>query len=130
MTDVQQPAKMRIEFARTGSSSLLAAEPTMTLPDTPVRPVDVPAFRAAPRPPRIDGRDPRYLALRNFAISMSIFNVIGYTILGFEQPWTWPLFALLVGYTAEITIELVAAWAERRRAGFMGHGIWGLYTFL
>jgi hypothetical protein len=80
--------------------------------------------------PRIDRRDPRYLALRNFAISMSIFNVLGYTILGFEQPWTWPIFSLIVGYSAEIIIEMVAAWAGKRRPGFTGHGMWGLYTFL
>src|SRR5206468_4242316 len=80
--------------------------------------------------PRVDPADPRYKALRNFAISMSIFNILGYTVLGFEQPWTWPLFALAVGYSTEITVELVAAWAQRRRPGFRGHGFWGLYTFL
>ena len=83
-----------------------------------------------PAPPRIGRRDPRYLALRNFAISMSIFNVLGYTLLGFEQPWAWPLFALAVGYAAEIVIELVSAWATGRRPGFSGHGAWGVYTFL
>jgi hypothetical protein len=61
---------------------------------------------------------------------MSIFNILGYTVLGFEQPWTWPLFALAVGYSTELTVELVAAWAQRRRPGFRGHGFWGLYTFL
>lgn len=80
--------------------------------------------------PRVDKRDPRYLALRNFAISMSIFNILGYTVLGFEQPWTWPFFALAVGYSTEIVVEMIAAWAHRRRPGFTGHGMWGLYTFL
>lgn len=80
--------------------------------------------------PRVDGRDPRYLALRNFAMSMSVFNILGYTVLGFEQPWTWPLFALLVGYTVEITVEMVAARANNRPPAFTGHGMWGLYTFL
>jgi hypothetical protein len=88
--------------------------------------------RSTDRPavPRIDRRDPRYLALRNFAMSMSAFNVLGYTVLGFEQPWAWPLLALLVGYTAEIGFELVSAWAAGRRPGFTGHGVWGVYTFL
>jgi enediyne biosynthesis protein E5 len=81
-------------------------------------------------PPRVDARDPRYLALRNFAISMSIFNIIGYTVLGFEQPWTYPIFAILVGYATEIAIELIAAWAGRRQPAFLGHGMWGIYTFL
>ncbi|MEV0001810.1 enediyne biosynthesis protein [Micromonospora sp. NPDC050980] len=79
---------------------------------------------------RVGRRDPRYLALRNFAISMSILNVLGYTVLGFEQPWTWPVFALLVGYTTEIVVELVSAWAERRPTAFSQHGLWGFYTFL
>nr|WP_197008341.1 enediyne biosynthesis protein [Longispora fulva] len=82
------------------------------------------------RPPKIDKRDPRYLALRNFAISMSIFNILGYSVFGFEQPWTWPIFALLVGYTAEFSFEIVAAWAQKRRPAFTGHGMWGVYTFL
>ncbi|MET8912006.1 enediyne biosynthesis protein [Micromonospora sp. NPDC004551] len=81
-------------------------------------------------PPRIDRRDPRYLALRNFALSMSVFNIFGYTVLGFEQPWTWPLFALAIGYTAEIVIEQVTAWAQRRRPAYRGNGVWGIYTFL
>jgi len=88
------------------------------------------AAPATPANPRVDKRDPRYLALRNFAISMSVFNILGYTILGFEQPWTWPLLALLTGYTAEIAIELVSAWAQRRPTGYSGNGFWGLYTFL
>jgi hypothetical protein len=79
---------------------------------------------------RVDSADPRYKALRNFAISMSIFNILGYTVLGFEQPWTWPLFALAVGYATEIVIELISAWAYRRRPEFTGNGMWGLYTFL
>ncbi|MFC0031630.1 enediyne biosynthesis protein [Micromonospora chaiyaphumensis] len=81
-------------------------------------------------PPRVDRRDPRYLALRNFALSMSVFNIFGYTVLGFEQPWTWPLFALAIGYTAEIVIERVTAWAQRRRPAYSGNGVWGMYTFL
>jgi hypothetical protein len=81
-------------------------------------------------PPRIDRRDPRYLALRNFALAISAFNILGYSVLGFEQPWAWPLLALLVGYTAEIGLEWVSAYAQQRRPAFLGNGLWGLYTFL
>jgi hypothetical protein len=109
------------------------AAPTTTAPerdgrraaDGAVRPVS-----ELPPVPRVDRRDPRYLALRNFAISMSILNVLGYTVLGFEQPWTWPLFALAIGYTAEIVIEAVSARALRRRPAYSGNGAWGVYTFL
>jgi len=64
-------------------------------------------------------RDPRYLALRNFAISMSVFNIFGFTILGFEQPWLWPFLALATGYTTEVLMEVVQAWFERRTPRFL-----------
>jgi hypothetical protein len=50
---------------------------------------------------RSPARDSRYLALRNFAISISVFNILGYTLFGFEQPWLWPLtrkVPLIVGW--------------------------------
>jgi enediyne biosynthesis protein E5 len=116
MTDVETRAPSRLRTDRPISV------PPVPVPAAPAQRTDVPA--------RVDKRDPRYLALRNFAISMSVFNILGYTILGFEQPWTFPLFALAIGYSCEITIELIAAWAGNRRPGFTGHGMWGLYTFL
>ncbi|HST47986.1 enediyne biosynthesis protein [Jatrophihabitans sp.] len=74
--------------------------------------------------------DPRYLALRNFALSMSVFNVFGYVVLGFEQPWLWPFIALLTGYTAEIVFEVISAWAYQRRPRFLGGGVRGVYEFM
>ena len=71
-----------------------------------------------------------YLALRNFAISMSVFNIFGYTLLGFEQPWLWPLIAVITGYSTEIVFEVITAWANRRPPRFLGHGPRGLYEFL
>jgi putative Ca2+/H+ antiporter (TMEM165/GDT1 family) len=79
----------------------------------------------AKRPP-----DVRYLALRNFAISLSVFNILGYTVLGFEQPWLWPILALATGYTSELVFEVISAWAERRAPRFRGNGARGLYEFL
>jgi len=91
-----------------------------------------PAAPAAERPaaPKKAKPDARYLALRNFAISMSIFNILGYTVLGFEQPWLWPLIALATGYTTELTFEVISAWAQRRPQRFRGKGGRGLYEFL
>jgi enediyne biosynthesis protein E5 len=74
--------------------------------------------------------DPRYLALRNFALSISVFNVFGYTLLGFEQPWIWPLFAVIAAYTTELVFELISAWAYKRRPRFLGNGPRGVYEFL
>jgi hypothetical protein len=91
--------------------------------------------RAAPRPAPggpagAPVKDKRYLALRNFAISISVFNIFGYTLLGFEQPWLWPLLALATGYSVEIGMELVQAYLDRRRPRFLGGGPKGFMAFL
>lgn len=74
--------------------------------------------------------DVRYIALRNFAISISVFNIFGYTLLGFEQPWLWALLAVLVGYTTEIVFELISSWTHRHRPRFLGGGARGVYEAL
>ncbi|MDT0531486.1 enediyne biosynthesis protein [Micromonospora sp. DSM 115977] len=128
MTDVRDSARTDTDVRGKGGTAVADAPvgpaPTVTFD----RNASVAATPGAP--PRIDRRDPRYLALRNFAISMSIFNILGYTVLGFEQPWTWPLLALAVGYATEIVVELVTARANKRPAAFTGNGAWGMYTFL
>lgn len=75
-------------------------------------------------------RDPRYLALRNFAISMSVFNILGYTLLGFEQPWLWPIICAPFAYAVEMVLEVISAWAQNRRARFLGGGFRRVYEFL
>ncbi|HEX8345407.1 MAG TPA: enediyne biosynthesis protein [Actinoplanes sp.] len=72
-----------------------------------------------PPPPVELKKDARYLALRNFAISISVFNILGYTVLGFEQPWLWPILAVLTGYGTEILMESVQAYYEKRRPRFL-----------
>ncbi len=80
---------------------------------------------AAPR------HDPKVIkALRNFAISITVFNIFGYTVLGFEQPWLWPFVALATGYTLEIVLETVGARAEGRVPRYLGNGPRGLIQFL
>ncbi|THA34043.1 enediyne biosynthesis protein [Streptomyces sp. A1277] len=88
------------------------------------------ASSPAGSPPPSAKRDPRYLALRNFAISMTVFNILGYSVLGFEQPWLWPIMAALTGYATEILLELLSAWAQRRPPRFLGRGSRGVYEFL
>lgn len=75
-------------------------------------------------------RDVRYLALRNFAISITVFNIFGYTVLGFEQPWLWPFIALATGYATEIVFEMISAWAQGRTPRFRGNGVRGFLEFL
>src|ERR1700761_5157738 len=76
------------------------------------------------------GRDPRYLALRNFALSISVFNIFGYTLLGFEQAWIFPVFSVLTAYVTEIVLETVSAWSAKRQPRYLGNGIRGVYEFL
>ncbi|WP_309116044.1 enediyne biosynthesis protein [Saccharothrix sp.] len=79
-------------------------------------------------PPR---HDPKVVtALRRFAISITIFNIVGYTILGFEQPWLWPFIALATGYAVEIFLEIIGARVEGRAPRFAGNGFRGLMEFL
>jgi len=75
-------------------------------------------------------RDPRYLALRNFALSISVFNIFGYTLLGFEQPWLWPFLAVATAYATDLGLEMISAWVQRRPARFRGNGPRGVMEFL
>ncbi|WP_271220662.1 enediyne biosynthesis protein [Streptosporangium carneum] len=82
----------------------------------------------APTPPR---HDPKVIiALRNFAISITVFNTVGYVLLGFEQPWLWPFIALATGYTVEIVLEYIAARVEGRAPRYAGNGKRGMVEFL
>lgn len=69
-------------------------------------------------------------ALRRFAISITVFNIIGYTVLGFEQPWVYPFIAVATAYTAEILLEIIGARVQNRDVRFKGNGFKGLVEFL
>lgn len=68
------------------------------------------------------GTDLRLAALRRFAVAITVLNVAGHLFLGFEQAWLHPLVALVVAYSLELFLELVAAAADGRRPGFAGGG--------
>lgn len=70
------------------------------------------------------------IALRRFAISISIFNIAGFIFLGFEQPWIWPFVALATGYTTELVWEVIGARVEGRKPRFQGGGVNGFITFM
>ncbi|MBS2550795.1 enediyne biosynthesis protein [Catenulispora sp. NL8] len=80
--------------------------------------------------PAAKPKDVHYIALRNFAMSISVFNIFGYTLLGFEQAWIFPITAVLVAYTTELTLETIQAWAQRRTPRYRGRGMRGVYEFL
>ncbi|WP_406500855.1 enediyne biosynthesis protein [Streptomyces sp. NBC_00846] len=69
-------------------------------------------------------------ALRRFAISISVLNILGYTVLGFEQPWLWPFIAVLTAYVVEIALEAVSARGEKRAPRFANGGFKGMVEFL
>ncbi|MFE9380981.1 enediyne biosynthesis protein [Streptomyces sp. NPDC006855] len=83
---------------------------------------------ASTTPPR---HDPKIVtALRRFAISITVLNIAGYTVLGFEQPWLWPFIAVAVAYAVETFLEYVGARVEERRPRYAGGGVKGVMEFL
>lgn len=58
--------------------------------------------------------------LRRFAVAITVLNILGHTILGFEQSWAQPLVALSTAYLLELLLELESAWAARRSPYFAG----------
>jgi enediyne biosynthesis protein E5 len=83
----------------------------------------MPPCNGSPGPPN------RLPALRRFAVAITILNVLGHFVLGFEQSWAQPLVALAAAYGVELTLESVGAWAERRTPQFRG-GWCALLDFL
>lgn len=65
-------------------------------------------------------RTNRLAGLRRFAVAISLLNILGHTILGFEQSWAQPLVALVTAYSLEILLEWVDAWVNQRTPGFAG----------
>lgn len=64
--------------------------------------------------------------LRRFAIAISILNILGHTVLGFEQSWAQPLVALATAYSLELILESLNSWSTGRKPAFTG----GLRNFV
>lgn len=67
-------------------------------------------------------KDVRLTALRRFALAISILNILGHTVLGFEQSWAQPLVGLGSAYLAEILLEIVSSRLKGKRPRFLGGG--------
>jgi len=74
-------------------------------------------------------KDMRLAALRRFATAITVLNVLGHTVLGFEQSLATPVVAVLVAYATEILLELVESWRLGRSPRFLG-GFVKLVDFL
>lgn len=77
---------------------------------------DVRPAAAAPK------KDLRLAALRRFAAAITLLNVAGHTILGFEQSWATPVIGVLAAYVTEILLEMLESWRTGRRPRFLGKG--------
>ncbi len=58
--------------------------------------------------------------LRRFAIAISVLNILGHTVLGFEQSWAQPLVALAAAYFTELLLESLDSWSNSRPPRFLG----------
>src|SRR5690242_11912771 len=58
--------------------------------------------------------------LRRFAIAITVLNILGHTVFGFEQSWAQPLVALATTYSCELLCEWFDALSQRRRPRFLG----------
>jgi hypothetical protein len=99
--------------ARTSRSRLLSL-PRFGPAKDPQPPTAEP--QAKPKP----AKDTRIVALRRFAMSITVLNIVGLTVLGFEQAYATPLVAVLTGYIVELVLETVEARVQRRPARYAG----------
>ncbi len=58
--------------------------------------------------------------LRRFAVAITVFNILGHTVFGFEQSWAQPLVSLAAAYCCELFCEWMEARKEVRRPRFLG----------
>jgi hypothetical protein len=79
--------------------------------------------------PKDSSKATRLTALRRFATTITILNVVGHIYLGFEQSWAQPLVALATTYSMELLLELIDARTNRRPLAFAG-GMRNLVDFL
>jgi hypothetical protein len=74
--------------------------------------------------------DTRLAALRRFAIAITVLNLFGHTLLGFEQSPAQPVFSLLTAYSIEVLLEYVQSKADGRRARFLHGGFQDFVDFM
>ena len=78
---------------------------------------------------KTDARDLRLGALRRFAVAITVLNLAGHTVLGFEQSWAHLVVSILTAYAVELIIELIDARTANRRPRYAG-GVRNAIDFL
>src|SRR4051812_12833763 len=71
----------------------------------------------------------RIAGLWRSAVAITVLNVFGYVVLGFEQAWIVPVVVLGTAYPLELALEVIEAWASGRSPRFRG-GVRALLEFL
>lgn len=66
--------------------------------------------------------DLRLAALRRFAIAITALNILGHTVLGFEQSIAQLVASVLTAYTMELLLETAESWSLGRRPRYLGGG--------
>ena len=64
----------------------------------------------------------RVAALRRFAFAITLLNVVGHLVLGFEQSYAQPVVTLLTAYSVELLLEWIDAKRLGRKPRFVGPG--------
>ena len=64
----------------------------------------------------------RFFALWYFCTLLIIWNIVGHTVLGFEQSWATPVVALIYGLALTFFLEIVDAVGKGRKMRFMAGG--------
>src|SRR5262245_28552055 len=69
-------------------------------------------------------------ALKRFAVAITVLNLLGHTVLGFEVSVVQLLACALTGYVVETILETIGAWSESRAPRFVGGRLAGFIIFL
>jgi enediyne biosynthesis protein E5 len=69
-------------------------------------------------------------ALTRFSIAITVLNVLGHTVFGFETSVVQTLLCVFTAYAIEIILEIVEAWSENRKPLFLGGGLKQFVIFL
>lgn len=75
-------------------------------------------------------QDLRLAALRRFAIAISVLNIFGHAVLGFEQALAQLCASLATAYSVELLLETIEARIHGRRPRFVGGGFTGFVDFM
>jgi hypothetical protein len=93
--------------------------PSVGSPAEPVLPKPAAALSAA-KPAGLSPDQRRIKALQRFAISITVLNILGHTVLGFEEAPITPIAVVVTAYACAILFEWLDSWANHRTPEYAG----------